>query len=85
MTAIQRLKNWMELSPRTFAETKKMIHHLAENDMDERWISIHDRSQPLRKDTDCLVLFETGEIKRYYEDYLRNAVITHWMPIPKIK
>jgi hypothetical protein len=85
MTPIEELVHWMQICPRTFAETKKMIHYLSKQQEEERmtWISVTDRTKVMQKDTDYLLLFETGEIRRYYEDYLRNAVITHWMPLPK--
>jgi hypothetical protein len=62
---------------------KEVLRYAKRLSFEEEWISIHDRKNPIKKDVDCLLLFETGEIKRYYEDYLRNSVITHWMPLPQ--
>lgn len=48
------------------------------------WIDVNDRSIPMPENTDILIKFEGGEIRRYYEDWedeMRGFIITHWKSI----
>jgi hypothetical protein len=82
MRPIDKLIDYIE----TFSliTVKEVLRYAKRLSFEEEWISIDDKKNPMRKDVDCLILFETGEIKRYYEGYLRNAVITHWKPLPPL-
>ncbi len=45
------------------------------------WVPISElEGQP--KEKDFLILFETGEVRRYFEDNLPFSVITHFQPLP---
>ena len=45
-------------------------------------VSVEDRNNPPPKDTNFIVLFDTGEVRRYFEDH-PFALYTHWLrPLP---
>ncbi len=52
-------------------------------DESDGWISINDRDNPPPKNTDFLVLFDSGYIRRYLEKKQPFDLYTHWQPLPK--
>ena len=51
----------------------------------DRWISIKDKSHKMPvKSEDFICLYDNGEIRRFYENDLLLACITHWMPLPPL-
>lgn len=48
------------------------------------WISVNE-IKLLKEGEDCLILFDTGEIRRYMEEDLPAAIITHIMPFANFR
>jgi hypothetical protein len=72
---------WVQFSDKFSAFKKQTLAALNTYSID-KWISIDDKTNKL-PDGDFLVLFDNGEIKRYFEEEHPFALYTHWQPLPK--
>ena len=49
------------------------------------WISFQDNSklfgEIIKKEGDCIVKYDTGEILKYFDDQQPPSILTHFIPI----
>ena len=50
-----------------------------------KWIEVNKGEYPKEGSEDMLVLFETGEWRRFMEEDLPAEIITHYMFVPSLE